>query len=106
MGRRKGPRAPQFDATDHQLGGRPVAELDLHGRERHEVEHLVKGFLEDWGRRSPGVVVHIITGRGRGSAAGPVLLPAVRTLLKTTLSHLVMHWAADDADGGFLVKVR
>lgn len=106
MGRRKGPRAPQFDATDRQLGGRPVAELDLHGCERHEVEHLVRGFLESCARRSPGGVVHIITGRGRGSAAGPVLLPAVRTLLKTTLSHLVIDWAADDADGGLLVKVR
>ena len=106
MGRRKGPRAPQFDATDRQFGGRAVAELDLHGCERHEVEPLVKAFLENWGRRSPGGMVHIIAGKGRGSAAGPVLLPAVRTLLKTTLSYLVVDWAADDADGGFLVKVR
>jgi DNA-nicking Smr family endonuclease len=106
MSRRKGPRAPQFDATDHEFGGRPVDELDLHGRERGEVEGLVRGFLESCARRSPGALVHIITGKGRGSAAGPVLLPAVRTLLKTTLAHLVLGWAADDADGGFVVKVR
>ena len=106
MTRRGGRRSPQFDTSDHLLDAQPVAELDLHGCGRHEVETLVGGFLQDWGRRRPGAVVHIITGKGKGSAGGAVLRPAVRTLLKTKLTSLVADWTADDADGGYLVKLR
>ena len=56
--------------------------------------------------RRPGAVVHIITGKGKGAASGAVLRPAVRTLLKTKLTSLVADWTADDADGGYLVKLR
>ncbi len=88
------------------LDAQPVAELDLHGCVRYEVERLVRGFLQDWARRQPGAVVHIITGKGKGSAGGAVLRPAVRTLLKSTLTPLVADWAPDHADGGYLVKLR
>ncbi len=57
------------------LDAQPVAELDLHGCVRYEVERSV-------------------------------LRPAVRTLLKSTLTPLVADWAPDQADGGYLVKLR
>ncbi len=104
--RRGGNRSPRFDTSDHLLDAQPVAELDLHGCVRDEVERLVRGFLQDWGRRRPGAVVHIITGKGKGSASGAVLRPAVRTLLKAKLTSLVADWAPDHADGGYLVKLR
>jgi DNA-nicking Smr family endonuclease len=99
-------RSPRFDASDPLLDA-PVAErLDLHGRTAAEAPALVKGFLAGWARRGSGTVVHIITGKGRGSAGAPVLRGLVGRLLKGELRGLVAEWGLDEADGGYKVRLK
>lgn len=87
------------------LDGPVTDTLDLHGFTRAEAEAAVIAFLNRSGKKHPGALVHIITGRGRGSPGRPVLKPAVRTLLKSG-SLPVAHWGGDLDDGGFLVRLR
>ena len=97
---------PRFDAGD-DLHSAPLAgRVDLHGLSTDQAEHVVRGFLDTWRRREPGAVVLIITGKGKGSADGPVLRPAIQTLLKTKLSGFVSEWTLDDSEGAFRVRVR
>jgi len=103
---RRGPRSPRFDASDPLLDAPVAAQLDLHRLTADEVERVVRGFLETWQRRGPGSVVRIITGKGRNSPAGPVLLPRVRTLLKGPLARYVADWRLGDDGGSFVVKIR
>lgn len=103
---RRGPKSPRFDASDPLLDAPVAAQLDLHRLTGGEVESVVRGFLETWQRRGPGSVVRIITGKGRNSAGGPVLLPRVRTLLKGPLGRYVADWRLGDDGGSFVVKVR
>jgi len=103
---RRGPKSPRFDASDPLLDAPVVAQLDLHRLTADEVERLVRNFLETHQRRGPGSVVRIITGKGRNSPDGPVLLPRVRTLLKGTLARYVADWRLGDDGGSFVVKVR
>jgi DNA-nicking Smr family endonuclease len=91
---------------DSLVDRRPDATLDLHGMTAAEAERAVRAFLELWTRRKPGAMVHLITGQGRGSAGRPVLRPRVRRLLREDLSPLVVDWASDLDEGGFLVRVR
>ena len=107
MARKRGPsRHPRFDPADHLLDA-PIAEaLDLHGYRADEVPHLLRGFLTTWQRRGKGLVVHVITGRGRSSASGPVLRGKVARLLKGDLSALVADWSWDYNDAGFIVRLR
>jgi DNA-nicking Smr family endonuclease len=51
-------------------------------------------------------VVHIITGKGRGSANGPVLRGLVKGLLRGELRGMVAEWQLDDAEGGYRVRLR
>lgn len=88
------------------LFSRPVAALDLHGMTRMEAQLAVRNFLSAWRKRSPGGVVHIITGKGRGSAGRPVLRPAVRTELKGESAKWVSEFTIDDGDGGYLVMLK
>ncbi|MGH7673102.1 MAG: hypothetical protein ACREMC_09380 [Gemmatimonadales bacterium] len=37
---------------------------------------------------------------------GPVLRPAIQTLLKTTLSGFVADWTLDDSEGAFRLRLR
>ena len=106
MSRRRPQRGPVFDASDTLLDARPLETLDLHGHAAHEVPALVRGFLTNWQRRSPGGIVHIITGKGRGSTNGAVLRPKVAALLKTELHALVADWARTSDDGGYAIKLR
>jgi DNA-nicking Smr family endonuclease len=99
-------RSPRFDPRDRLLDARVHAALDLHGCTADDARRLVREFLKSTARRNPGAVVHVITGKGRGSAGGPVLRGAVAALLKGDLAPLVADWARDDGDGGFLVRVR
>jgi hypothetical protein len=93
------PRDP-FDPLD----GAVAATLDLHGYAAHEVEAAVRAFVSREARRSPGVLLHIITGRGRRSPGGPVLKPRVRSLLKA--GALPVAAFGEDLDGGgFLVRL-
>ncbi len=103
--RRKG-RHPVFDARDPLLDARADAELDLHGLGAPQAQSAVRAFLESWRRRKAGAVVHIITGKGKGSASGPVLRSLVKNLLQGELRAMVREWGLDDAEGGYRVRVR
>ncbi len=103
--RRKG-KHPAFDARDPLLDARADAELDLHGFGAVEARSAVRAFLETWRRRKAGAVVHIITGKGKGSAGGPVLRGLVKTLLQGELRAMVSQWGLDDGEGGYRVRVR
>jgi len=63
-------------------------------------------LVESAARRGPGAVVHIITGKGKGSAGRPVLCGAVAALLRGELAPRVADWSRDVDEGGFLVRVR
>lgn len=99
-------RAPRFDSRDRLLDARVHAVLDLHGCTAGDARRLVREFLGSAARRNPGAVLHVITGKGRGSADGPVLRGAVAALLKGDLAPLLADWARDGGDGGFLVRLR
>src|SRR5207248_2118060 len=73
VGRRGRTSHPAFDARDPLLDARADGELDLHGFGAIEARSAVRAFLESWRRRKAGAVVHIITGKGKGSTGGPVL---------------------------------
>ena len=106
MGRRGRRGHPAFDSRDPLLDGRADAELDLHGFGAVEARSAVRAFLESWQRRKAGAVVHIVTGRGRGSAGVPVLRGLVKTLLQGELRAMVADWGLDDGEGGYRVKLR
>lgn len=87
------------------LDGPITDTLDLHGFTRSEAEPAVIAFLNRNARKHPGSLVHIITGRGRGSPGLPALKPRVRTMLKSgTLP--VADWGPDLDDGGFLIRLK
>ena len=105
--RRRGKTShPAFDAHDPLLDARADGELDLHGFGAIEARSAVRAFLETWRRRKAGAVVHIITGKGKGSAGGPVLRGLVKTLLLGELRGMVSEWGLDDGEGGYRVRVR
>ena len=80
--------------------------MDLHGFGAMEARSAVRAFLESWQRRKAGAVVHIITGRGKGSANGPVLRGLVKSLLQGELRGMVSQWSVDDGEGGYRVRVQ
>lgn len=92
-------RDPLFDAE-------PDAELDLHGMTVAEATAAVRTLVGTWRRRRSGAVLHVITGKGRGSRGRPALRPAVRGLLRSMAGTDVADWASDVDDGGFFLKVR
>ena len=99
-------RQPRFDSRDALLDG-AGATLDLHGAGAAEARAAVRAFLRDQARRAPGGVVHVITGKGRGSASGAVLRPLVAAELRgPECAPLVADWARDANDGGFKVRLR
>src|SRR6266545_2199529 len=101
MGR--GSKHPRFDASDALLDAPVVAQLDLHRLTADELDRVVRSFLETQQKRGPGVV-RIITGKGKNSPDGPVLLPRVRTLLKGALARFVAQWRLGDDGGSLVVK--
>ena len=105
MSKRGRGRHPVFDASDALLDAPADAELDLHGFVAADVPSAVRTFLQSWQRRKPGAVVHIITGKGKGSANGPVLRGLVKGLLQGELRSMVDKWALDDGEGGYRVRV-
>ena len=106
MSKRSRGRHPAFDSRDPLLDARADAELDLHGFGAVEAQSAVRAFLESWQRRKAGAVVHIITGKGKGSASGPVLRGLVKGLLQGELRAMVSQWGLDDGEGGYSVRVR
>lgn len=68
----------------------PEARLDLHGLNRQEARQKVRFFLEDAVFHGLKTVL-IITGRGKGSAEGPVL----RTFMEGYLSNEAKAWVLE-----------
>ena len=91
---------------DPLLDARPVATLDLHGFSRAEAKGALVRFVATWRKRASGHVVHVVTGKGRGSGGRSALKPAIRKALQTELAHEITEWARDLDDGGYLVLLR
>jgi DNA-nicking Smr family endonuclease len=87
------------------LEGTPADTLDLHGCRASEAAAAVRAFVQRARRRTPGALVHVITGRGRNSPNGPVLKPTVKRLLESG-SLPVKTWGEDLDEGGFLLRLR
>ena len=96
---------PQFDSSDSLLDGN-AATLDLHGDTVAAAKARVVRFLASRARTDPGSLVHIITGKGKGSANGARLRPMVAGLLKGECARFVREWDRDVDDGGFRVRLR
>ena len=90
----------------HAPAIRLVATLDLHGFRASEIPLALETFLTSWRRRAKGGVVHIITGKGKGSPGRPVLRPRVRRLLTEDYDDRIDWFEQDDSGGGFLVKLK
>ncbi|MEZ4484804.1 MAG: Smr/MutS family protein [Syntrophotaleaceae bacterium] len=77
----------------------PEDRLDLHGLTRQEARDKVRFFLEDGvfhGRKT----VLIITGRGKGSAEGPVLREFIEGYLSREARAWVVEWGRAPARYG------
>jgi DNA-nicking Smr family endonuclease len=103
---RTGSRTPFYMGRDPLLDATPAATLDLHGQTRLQAETSLKNFLETWWRRDPGAVVHVVTGRGRGSPGRPVLRQAVARMLGSTHASRIDEFALDLDEGGYMVRLR
>jgi DNA-nicking Smr family endonuclease len=100
-----GPRSPRFDASDPLLDGKAAATLDLHGFPAGEVEPALRAFLDAWKARAPGGIVHVITGRGRGSKGAPILRPLVRRLLRDIPAGTIREFALTHDEGGYRIRL-
>ena len=98
-------RQPQFDGRDDLLDGGD-ATLDLHGSSADEARAMVRRFLGAESRSKRGRVVHIITGKGKGSRNGAVLRPLVAAELRGACARFVTEWGPDVGEGGFKVRLR
>jgi DNA-nicking Smr family endonuclease len=104
MGKRRDSRPA--GGTPRTLHGTVVAgELDLHGQTAEQAERRLELFLERMAATAPGAVVRVITGRGAGTAGGP-LQSLVREALAGWLRHRVAEWAVDVGSGAYLVRLR
>ena len=103
MVRRKkgGDTKPPFTSPFSLLDREPEASLDLHGSLASQVAQQVESFLK---RQRSGTIVHVITGRGKGSAGKAVLRPRVQALLGGQLKPLVADFVKDLDEGGFIVR--
>jgi DNA-nicking Smr family endonuclease len=101
MAKRKSPEARNpFEPLD----GAVADAIDLHGFQAAEAEAAVRAFLRRAHQRTPGALVHVITGRGRGSTRGPVLKRTVKALLAA--GHpAVSAWGEDLNGGGYLIRL-
>ena len=89
---------------DPLLDAVPDATLDLHGMTVPDARRAVTAFVTLWRERKPGAVLHIVTGKGRGSAGRPALRPAVRAMLRGELRPALADWTVDVDEGGFLLQ--
>lgn len=77
----------------------PEAKLDLHGLTRQEAREKVRFFLEDATFQGLKTVL-IITGRGKGSSAGPVLRQFMERYLSSDARAWVVEWGRAPARYG------
>ena len=88
------------------LDGRPSDTLDLHGfRGAEAVAHLEQ-YLTRERKRTPGALVHVITGKGHHSPNGPVLTSVVRRAILADAGRRIAAWARDDDEGGYLIRLK
>lgn len=104
--KRKKPPPLAFGSPHPLLDARPAATLDLHGNTALQAERRTHDFIVTQARVAPGAVVHIITGRGRGSPGRPVLPGAVRRTLRGSAAQFIAEFDRDLDDGGFMVRLR
>jgi DNA-nicking Smr family endonuclease len=104
VGKRARRHRPGFDDYDDLLDAPIAHSIDLHGLTANEAEPAVRNFLATAHRKWPGRVVHIITGKGKGSGT-PVLRTRIRVILQG-MTALVAEYSLDVAEGGFLVRLR
>lgn len=87
----------------------PEAELDLHGAIREDARQKVRFFLEDSVYQGLKTVL-VITGRGKGSASGPVLRDDMEKYLNHEAKAWVVEWGRAPAryggDGALVVFLR
>jgi len=67
---------------------------------------MVEAFLLVEARSKRGGVVHIITGKGKGSESEAVLRPLVAAELRGACAPYVADWSRDTDDGGYIVRLR
>jgi DNA-nicking Smr family endonuclease len=98
---------PSFGGNDPLLDARVRATLDLHGDTAVEAERRVRDFLLTHARISRGDVVHVVTGKGRGSSGRPILPGVVRRVLASdAVARHVSGWDRDLDEAGFLIRLR
>jgi DNA-nicking Smr family endonuclease len=102
---RKRARPPPRDPFD-PLDGPVDHTMDLHGLRAAEARAWVTSTVDSLARHRPGALLHIITGRGRGSAGGPVLQRTIGTLLRSGQLRHVETWATDLDGGGYVVRLK
>lgn len=93
----KDPFDPLDGAIDHTL--------DLHGLRGAEARAWVSTTIGSLRRSRPGALLHVITGKGRGSAGGPVLKRTIGTLLRSGRLEGIAAWGVDLDGGGYLVRL-
>jgi DNA-nicking Smr family endonuclease len=93
-------------ATDVLLDSSPAATLDLHGLTERQCRQILEQRMRLWKRTHSGKIIHIITGKGRGSIGAPVLKKAVAALLRGSLKGGVQDFSEDVDGGGYKVRVR
>jgi DNA-nicking Smr family endonuclease len=102
---RKRSRPPAPDPFDPFDG--PVDHtMDLHGLRAAEARAWVTTTVESLARSRPGALLHVITGRGRGSTGGPVLQRTIGTLLRSGRLGGVETVATDLDGGGYMVRLK
>jgi DNA-nicking Smr family endonuclease len=88
------------------LDGVPLDTLDLHGFRSDEATAHFDQYLTRLQKRSPGALVHVITGKGRNSPNGPVLRSVIKRAIAADGGRRVAAWARDEDDGGYLVRLK
>lgn len=104
--RRGGGGVPSFGGFDPLLDATPAATLDLHGDTAVEAERRVRDFIRTQARIAGGKVIHVITGRGRGSRGRPVLPGVVRKVLGGDVARFVQDWDKDLDEAGYLIRLK
>lgn len=105
MARRSQRAVPQSDPFD-PLDGPTTAEIDLHGMTATVAREKVTDGLARVRKSTPGALVHIITGKGNNSPGRPVLKGMVKGMLASGKLSQVARWGPDDAEGGYLVRLK
>lgn len=103
---RRARRFPAFGGNDPLFDAPPRATLDLHGDTAADAERRVRDFILTHARVSSGEVLHVISGKGRGSKGKPVLPGVVRRVLSSeAVARYVAEWTRDLDEAGFLIRL-